>query len=218
MHMQQRKKNDDPTNGQPRTQQKCLHLFPAMIRKIEELKKAIIRIEGRKVNDSDVVAEAVETFEAANPHLLNGALPEAEFEGAVLHGDEYDYNGFLDEGDFYRAIDLSERIIWVAGVDGNCMHVSPMFSQLTGLPREGFRDGRWRQQIHPDDVEEAERKWLQAFALKQEYMHYVRLHRYDGEWEWVFTTARPRYRRNGQYAGYVGTLKVMPLHSNGLAK
>lgn len=185
---------------------------------IDIIRKKLEEEENRAVYYNEVLARLTETFRMANPHLFNGGIPGAEFDGAVIQGDGDDFNGFLDDGDFYRAIDLSDRIIWVAGVDGNCVHISPRFMLFTGLTKEKFRDGRWKQQVHPEDVEEAERRWIQAFTLKQQYINHMRLRRRDGEWIWMTVTARPRYRRNGKYAGYVGTLTIIRMPDNNLAR
>lgn len=187
--------------------EKGFHLTPDIAETIEKLRLGMKRLKQGTVFNYEVVTEAIKFFAAANPHLVNDNLPASTHSGAILQGDAWDWNGFADEADFYRAVDLSARMIRVTDATGNCVHVSPDLMRFSGLVVHQFRDSGWKKFVHPDDIERIVRAWDLAFTNKQQYTDNYRVRRRTGEWVWVFELARARYRRSGEYAGYVGTIE-----------
>ena len=62
----------------------------------------------------------------------------------------------------------------------------------------------WLELVHPEDREEYLKNFEKASRQRAQFEGEVRFRRYDGEYRWMRTVARPRLGPNREYLGYAG--------------
>ncbi|WP_413165787.1 PAS domain S-box protein [Capilliphycus salinus ALCB114379] len=96
--------------------------------------------------------------------------------------------------------------IFRTDTQGKCLYGNDISFEMIGLSQEESMGEGWTKTLHPDDVEDVQKKWY-AFALngvpfKCEY----RFLRPDGSIIWVYGQAVAETDINGNVIGYVGTI------------
>ena len=112
--------------------------------------------------------------------------------------------------------DTAPAMLWVTEEDGQCSYLSRGWYEYTGqTEREGLGYG-WLDVLHPDDRESARRAFIAANERRQPFELEHRLHRADGVSRWVLDAGRPRFRGDGSFQGYVGS--VIDIHDRKIAE
>jgi PAS domain S-box-containing protein len=95
--------------------------------------------------------------------------------------------------------------IWAAHPDGGLYWFNDQVYAYSGIDRGGLV-GRtaWTDIVHPDDVDEAARRWTQSVATGEVYGIEFRLRRADGVYRWFLVRAEP-VRAAGAIVRWVGT-------------
>jgi len=88
--------------------------------------------------------------------------------------------------------------------DGSVDYFNPQWMEYTGLPFAQIKDFGWKQFIHPDDVDEHVRGWLQATKTGEVYEHESRFRRADGEYRWHVSRGVPMRDEADQIVLWVG--------------
>ena len=88
--------------------------------------------------------------------------------------------------------------------DGSVDYFNPQWMEYTGLTFEQIKDFGWKQFIHPDDVDEHVRGWLNATKTGEVYEHESRFRRADGEYRWHISRGVPMRDEAGQIVMWVG--------------
>ncbi|WP_185816904.1 PAS domain-containing protein [Hymenobacter metallilatus] len=97
-------------------------------------------------------------------------------------------------------------MIWLTNADGNCVYINQQWYEYTGQTEaEGLGLG-WLTVIHPDDVSAARTTFQDASVSFAPFSVLYRLRRRDGRYRWGLATGFPRFGRQGQFEGYVGTV------------
>ena len=97
------------------------------------------------------------------------------------------------------------QILWSANADGIVDFVSNHWRTEFGTdPAELVGEG-WIARLHPDDVEPTLKKWAAATQQLEPYETEFRLRRSDGEYRWVFVTAKPEAGPDGSIRRWFGT-------------
>ncbi|RYG21782.1 PAS domain S-box protein, partial [bacterium] len=110
------------------------------------------------------------------------------------------------EARFRAMADHAPMMVWVTEADGSCTYLSQSWYEFTGqTPETGLGYG-WVQAVHPDDMERAEREFVQADRERRTFQVEYRLRRVDGQYRWAIDSARPRFGPTGEYLGYVGSV------------
>jgi PAS domain S-box-containing protein len=120
--------------------------------------------------------------------------------GAGENGDQ-----FGDIAALKTKMDFSGMMVWASGADGGNIHVSPLVEKYTGRPAAHFRETGWLALIHPDDQESTVQTCACNFRKRTPFRFWYRLWHRDGVYGWILDTAQPWFR-NGEFAGYVGTM------------
>lgn len=95
--------------------------------------------------------------------------------------------------------------IFTAKPNGEIDYVNPQWTEFTDLPFEEFRDGRWTQIIHPEDLAESIRLWQQSLNTG-EPLEFVHRFRYkDGTYRWHLSRAQAMRDEQGQIVLWVGS-------------
>lgn len=113
----------------------------------------------------------------------------------------------LQDGDalFRSVADAMPQIIWSTLPDGFHDYYNRGWYEFTGVP-EGSTDGEgWNEMFHPDDQDEAWRRWRHSLETGEPYEIEYRLRHRSGEYRWTLGRANPLRDADGTILRWVGT-------------
>ena len=113
------------------------------------------------------------------------------------------------EARFRNFADTAPAMLWVTEPDGSCSFLSRGWYEFTGqTEHEGLgKMGKgWLDAVHPDDCERVGRVFLEANAKGRPFSLEYRLRGADGEYHWAIDAGRPRFRSDGEFCGYIGSV------------
>ena len=102
-------------------------------------------------------------------------------------------------------IDTIPVIAWRTLPDGSGEFWNRRWHDYTGLSFEAARGWGWRVAIHPEDLDELEKKWRADLASGQPGSVEGRLRRFDGEYRWFLFRYEPLRDRAGNIVSWYGT-------------
>ncbi|RAU93998.1 ABC transporter substrate binding protein [Paenibacillus sp. YN15] len=116
---------------------------------------------------------------------------------------------FVSEERFRLATDGSEAVIWDLDMEKGRSYYSDRWYELMGYPRDPYiiSDDGWRQLIHPEDVEEADRA-MQAH-LRGETPFYAaeyRMRKQSGEYIWFQVRGKVSRGNKGEPKRFAGSM------------
>ncbi|WP_217431718.1 PAS domain S-box protein [Brevundimonas vesicularis] len=96
--------------------------------------------------------------------------------------------------------------IWASWADGSLYWFNPQVYAYSGLA-EGALDGAtgWGKIVHPDDLDWASERWVQALASGQVYENEFRIRRHDGVYRTFMVRAEPVHDEEGRILRWVGS-------------
>ncbi len=96
--------------------------------------------------------------------------------------------------------------IWASWADGSLYWFNPQVYAYSGLA-EGALDGTtgWGKIVHPDDLDWASERWVQALASGQVYENEFRIRRHDGVYRTFMVRAEPVHDEEGRILRWVGS-------------
>jgi hypothetical protein len=110
------------------------------------------------------------------------------------------------ENRFRTMADSSPVMIWTLDAEGNSTYYNKRATEFTGHSEEELKDGKtWQTAIHPDDIDHAASVVGKAVQSNQPYQMECRMRRADGEWRWLLSHGTPRFGKNNELLGYVGS-------------
>lgn len=117
----------------------------------------------------------------------------------------------------YRySVELNPQIPWTADPQGDILDFAPRWCELTGMtPEETFGQG-WMNALHPDDIPNTARLWLDAIASRSPIDVEYRLCLAAGGHRWFRARATPRFAKDGTVIRWYGT--VEDIHDRRLAE
>lgn len=95
--------------------------------------------------------------------------------------------------------------IWTSDPEGNLNYFNQSVFDYSGLSQEQMNQDGWIQIVHPDDVEENIKAWMEAVTTGKDFLFEHRFRRYDGEYRWQLSRAIPQIDENGKIQMWVGT-------------
>jgi two-component system, cell cycle sensor histidine kinase and response regulator CckA len=111
----------------------------------------------------------------------------------------------LESEQLFRSMaDAAPVIVWTSGADTQINFVNKYARTFTGQTFEDRTGDRWKEVIHPQDLERDYPAYIPLIAARREYRAEYRLRRADGEYRWMLDTASPRLLADGSFAGYIG--------------
>jgi len=111
----------------------------------------------------------------------------------------------LENEQLFRSMaDAAPVIVWTSGADTQINFVNKHALTFTGRTFEDLARDRWKEVIHPQDLERDYLANIPLIAARREYRAEYRLRRADGEYRWMLDTASPRLLADGSFAGYIG--------------
>lgn len=109
------------------------------------------------------------------------------------------------EAQFKLVAEAMPNHVWTARSDGKLDWFNSRIYEYTGAS-QGSLDGEgWAAVVHPDDLDEAVRRWTAAIADGTAYKTEFRLKRSDGVYCWYIARAVPIRDDNGKVVQWIGT-------------
>jgi PAS domain S-box-containing protein len=96
-------------------------------------------------------------------------------------------------------------MIWTAGTDRLRTYVNQSWLEFTGRPLEAELGNGWAEGIHSEDLKRCLETYSQAFDQRQSFAMEYRVRRNDGQYRWIHDIGVPRFNRDGNFAGYIGS-------------
>jgi PAS domain S-box-containing protein len=106
---------------------------------------------------------------------------------------------------FRNMADTAPVMIWLTGMDRQCIYINKQWLDFTGRTIEEQLGNGWVDAIHPDDREGAYQTYARAFDERTTFGMEYRLRRHDGEYRWIFDTGAPRVSPDNVFVGYIGS-------------
>jgi PAS domain S-box-containing protein len=113
---------------------------------------------------------------------------------------------------FCEAMDAAPVMIWVSGIDKQCVWFNRPWFNFTGRDfHEEVGEG-WLEGVHPEDFDRCLETYVRHFDARKEFRMEYRLRRYDQTYRWIDDTGIPRYARDGSFLGYIGSCTDVNQH------
>jgi PAS domain S-box-containing protein len=102
--------------------------------------------------------------------------------------------------------DNAPVMVWVTDASGSCTYLNDRWYEVTGqTPETGLGFG-WFEAVHSEDRQTAHDTFVAANERREPFRLEYRLRRQDGAYCWAIDAAAPRYGREGDFLGYVGSV------------
>jgi PAS domain S-box-containing protein len=92
---------------------------------------------------------------------------------------------------FRRLSESMPQIVFVNNSKGETLYINQHWSDVTGRPQEDAQMLGWSEYVHPQDVDRARAKWLQAAKDASAFSDEYRLRLKDGTYRWFLARAVP---------------------------
>jgi len=110
------------------------------------------------------------------------------------------------EQKFRLLADSMPQLIWTGDTNGNLNYFNQSVYDYSDLREEDVKkEGGWMEIVHPDEREENIKQWLNAVSTGNDFKFEHRFRRYDGEYRWQLSRAKPQLDDNGNIQMWVGT-------------
>jgi len=111
----------------------------------------------------------------------------------------------LSVQEYAALVEQSPILIWRANVQTLCDYFNERWLSFRGRTMEQEYGDGWVQGVHPDDVEQCVKIYLDAFERQEIFEMEYRLKRFDGVYRWIFDRGVPFYSNTREFAGYIGS-------------
>ncbi|MDX5420383.1 MAG: PAS domain-containing protein, partial [Hymenobacteraceae bacterium] len=105
----------------------------------------------------------------------------------------------------YNVLNSLPLMIWTATPDGTANFYSQQWRDFTGSDFEEMEAWEWEKFIHPDDVENTKKKWLEAVKSGKPLMLENRFRSKGGVYRWFLTRALPIRNSENEITLWVGS-------------
>jgi hypothetical protein len=97
----------------------------------------------------------------------------------------------MREHELLGIIETIPSMLWSASPTGEVTHISQRVLEYSGMSFEDFPNLGWKNIIHPDDFDDAAKKFFRAIETGESYSAIHRLRRTDGEYRWHHAMGEP---------------------------
>jgi PAS domain S-box-containing protein len=147
----------------------------------------------------EVFSDEPREFTSADEQFLHGL---ASVLGAAVDRTRHEDVVLDSEAQFRDLADTTPALMWMTDAEGDMTFVNKAWQRFTGASDVGVT---FTDTAHPEDREEALRRWEEACSRRGEFRCEYRLrHAASGGYRWVLELGTPRYA-GGEFVGYVGT-------------
>ncbi len=106
---------------------------------------------------------------------------------------------------FRLMADTAPVHIWTAGTDKGFYYFNKPWLDFTGRSIDDEIGEGWLSRMHPIDLSTFRKTYNSAFERKEEFKIEFRMYRYDGDERWMLTHGVPRFSKDGEFQGYIGS-------------
>jgi PAS domain S-box-containing protein len=99
----------------------------------------------------------------------------------------------------------SPTALWMSDCNGAVIYVNQKWLDWSGTVEADNLDEGWMNIIHPDDVDRVCKAYNDAHKNRSLYQTDYRIVFKDGSVCWITASGSPRYAKDGQFIGYVGS-------------
>jgi PAS domain S-box-containing protein len=128
--------------------------------------------------------------------LLSAAISERRWASEILRE---------SEERFRLMADAAPVLIWMAGTDKKCDYFNKSWLDFTGRSIKQEQGDGWTEGIHPDDLAQCFKTYVNAFDARHPFEMEYRLRHASGEYRWLMDHGTPRFTPQGEFAGYIGS-------------
>ncbi|MGA9554284.1 MAG: MHYT domain-containing protein, partial [Candidatus Sulfotelmatobacter sp.] len=137
--------------------------------------------------------------------VLAAAITSSFFD-RFLNLHRFDLNAARERELYFQMMaEAVPEIIWTADPNGEDDFFNRRCFDYTGLTLEQMRGTRWKDAVHPDDVDECFSRWQNALCLGEPYDVEYRLRGKDGTYRWFLGRANPIRDSSGAIIKWFGT-------------
>ncbi len=150
--------------------------------------KAMMRmLEGRN-------ASQIEDRDAFLTHALDQEIAERNLLSALRES----------ESRFRSLADQVPVLIWMEEEARGRVFFNQTWLDFTGKRIEEIRGEGWKKDVHPEDLEHADKTISKALSAREHYTAEYRLKKQNGSYRWLLETGVPRFLGSGEFSGHVG--------------
>ncbi|WP_292050645.1 MULTISPECIES: PAS domain S-box protein [unclassified Brevundimonas] len=106
---------------------------------------------------------------------------------------------------FRRIADSVPVMLWLTDGLTRGRFVNRAYLDFTGTPLEDVKIDDWKNFLHPDDYDRTLIQFNAGIESHQPFSMLARYRRRDGQWRWLRSMHQPRYDRDGNRIGLIGT-------------
>ena len=159
-----------------------------------------IGARGRKFGVIEALSEPERSFAGDDARFLEAV---AAVLGAAVERAGHEDLVRDSEARFRELADTTPALMWMTDAEGDMTFVNKAWLRFTGSEPEAAVT--FAGTAHPEDRDEALRRWQEASSRREEFRCEYRLrHAASDGYRWVLELGTPRYA-GGEFVGYVGT-------------
>lgn len=106
---------------------------------------------------------------------------------------------------FRDLADAAPALIWMAGLDKQCLWFNQTWLNFTGRTMDREIGDGWIDNVHPEDLDHCLSVYTSHFEQRLPFRIEYRLRRFDGEYRWLDDMGQPRFGATGEFEGYIGS-------------
>ena len=108
------------------------------------------------------------------------------------------------EVQYQKLADSGKAMIWSAGTDKQCHYFNIPWLKFTGRSLEQELGFGWMEGVNPDDIEQMNVVFNNAFDKREAFEMVYRLRHFSGEYRWIQDFGTPNYNSNNEFIGFIG--------------
>ncbi|EPX64496.1 hypothetical protein D187_004585 [Cystobacter fuscus DSM 2262] len=109
------------------------------------------------------------------------------------------------EQEFRTLAESMPQVVWTARADGQLDYVNQVLTRYIGREEAAALGNSWTQLIHPEDLDETQRRWTHSVHTGEPYEVEYRIRRADGAYRWFLTRATCMREPDGRPLKWFGT-------------
>lgn len=106
---------------------------------------------------------------------------------------------------FRLMADSAPVLVWVTGPNAQSTYYNQTWLDFRGVSLEQELSADWSEAIHPEDRERAVNTCMSGFSVRKAFTMEFRLRRHDGEYRWMLDTGIPRFGKENEFLGFIGS-------------
>lgn len=119
--------------------------------------------------------------------------------------------------DYFRQLtDTLPTIIWITDQKGSCTYLNRHWYEYTGQSKEQAFGAGWLNAIHPNDIDHAITVFTEANRNRTPFQLVYKILTADGTYRWTLGNGSPKYSKDGEFEGMLGT--VVDIHEQRTAE